>query len=131
MGGNSEILVDVDEKISLRESMLADLPEGLESAASRSDLIYTLSSYYWAKGELDKSLKLLGEGLNLVSGMSDPVSESQFWSGLALVFHCQEKLKDAEPAYLKAVGVIPTTLMHGIILRFVATIRRIKSHRCL
>jgi tetratricopeptide (TPR) repeat protein len=100
---SSEILVDVDEKISLRESMLADLPEGLESGASRSDLLYTLSSYYWAKYEFDKSLKLLGEGLNLVSGMSDPVSESQFWSGMALVFHCLEKLKDAESSYLKAV----------------------------
>jgi len=66
---SSELLLDVDEKISLRESMLADLPAGIESAASRSDLIYTLASYYWSKDDFDKSLNLLMEGLNLVSGM--------------------------------------------------------------
>lgn len=104
---SSELLLDVDEKISLRESMLADLPAGTESAASRSDLIYTLASYYWSKDDFDKSLNLLMEGLNLVSGMHDPVSESQFWSGKGLVFHSQKKLKDAESSYQKAVDLNP------------------------
>lgn len=104
---SSELLLDVDEKISLRESMLADLPAGIESAASRSDLIYTLASYYWSKDDFDKSLNLLMEGLNLVSGMHDPISESQFWSGKGLVFHSRKMLKDAESSYQKAVDQNP------------------------
>jgi Flp pilus assembly protein TadD len=104
---SSDLLIDVDEKTSLRESMLADLPAGAESAASRSDLIYTLASYCWAEGEFDKSQKLLKEGLHLVSGMHDPITESQFWSGLGVVFHSQKMLKDAETAYQKAVDLNP------------------------
>jgi tetratricopeptide (TPR) repeat protein len=104
---SSDLLIDVDEKISLRENMLADLPVGLESAASRSDLLYTLASYYWSKGEFEKSLNLIQEGLNLVTGMHDPVSESQFWSGNGLVLHSLAKLKDAESYYRKAVDLNP------------------------
>lgn len=104
---SSDLLVDVDEKINLRESMLADLPAGAESAASRSDLIYTLASYYWAKEEYVQSEKLLNEGLNRVSRMQDPVSESQYWSGLGIIFHSQNKLMDAESSYQKAVNLNP------------------------
>jgi tetratricopeptide (TPR) repeat protein len=102
---SSDLLIDVDEKISLREKMLADLPAGSESAASRSDLLYTLASYYWSKNEFEKSLNSLQEGLNLISGMHDPVSESQFWSGNGLVLHSLTKLKDAESSYQKAVDL--------------------------
>lgn len=107
-GWNSaDLQMDVDEKISLRESMLADLPVGTESAASRSDLLYTLASFYWSKSEFEKSLNLLKEGSNLVSGMHDPVSESQFWSGNGLILHSLKKLKDAESSYLKALDLNP------------------------
>lgn len=103
----SDLISGVDEKIQLRESMLADLPAGAESAASRSDLLYTLASYYWSKDELEKSLNFLNEGLNLVAGMHDPVSEAQFWSGKGLVLHSLKKLKEAEPSYLKAIDLNP------------------------
>ena len=104
---SSELLTDSDEKIALRESMLADLPTGAESAASRSDLIYTLASYYWAKGEFDKSIQLLKEGLKLAAGMKDRVSESQFWSGMGLVYHSQKRVKEAASSYERAVELNP------------------------
>lgn len=104
---SSDLLMDVDEKISLRESMLADLPVGTESAASRSDLLYTLASYYWSKDEFEKSLNLIEEGLIIVMGVHDPVSESQFWSGKGLVLHSLKNLKDAETSYQKAVDLNP------------------------
>jgi len=103
----SDLLMDVDEKISLRESMLADLPVGTESAASRSDLLYTLASFYWSKDEFEKSLNLIEEGLSIVMGVHDPVSESQFWSGKGLVLHSLKNLKDAETSYQNAVDLNP------------------------
>jgi tetratricopeptide (TPR) repeat protein len=104
---SSELMNDATEKIRLRESMLSELPAGSDAAASRSDLIYALASFYWAKGEFDKSRKLLDDGLALVSGMHDPISESQYWSAIGLVNHCQKKLKEAEPSYRKAVNLNP------------------------
>jgi tetratricopeptide (TPR) repeat protein len=104
---SSELLTDMDEKIALREAMLADLPTGAESAASRSDLIYTLASYYWAKGEFDKSIQLLKEGLKLAVGMNDRVAESQFWSGMGLVYHSQMKANEATTSYEQAVELNP------------------------
>ena len=104
---SSELLTDSDEKIALRESMLAELPTGAESAASRSDLIYTLASYYWAKGEFDKSTLKIKEGLKLTEGMNDRVAESQFWSGMGLVYHSQKKANEATTSYEQAVELNP------------------------
>jgi tetratricopeptide (TPR) repeat protein len=100
---SAELLDDIEEKIALRESMLADLPEGLESQASRTDLLYTLASYYWAKGNNDKSLELLNKGIGLAARMQDLVAESQFWAGIGIVYHTQKDFTRALPAYQKAV----------------------------
>jgi len=99
----SEILDDVDEKIALRETMLADLPDGIESQASRTDLLYMLASYYWAKGDYEKSLERLNKGISFAARMQDLVAEAQFWGGMGLVYHSQKDFARALPAYQKAL----------------------------
>jgi tetratricopeptide (TPR) repeat protein len=99
----SELTNGIEEKISLREAMLSDLPEGMESLASRTDLLYMLASYYWAKGDFDKSSELLERGSKLAASIKDPVIESQFWAGKGNVLHSKEDFNNAVTAYRKAL----------------------------
>ena len=103
----SELLTDIDEKIPLRESMLAELPEGMESQAARADLIYTLASYYWAKGDHPKAIELLEDGLELSKNMNDRLIESQFEGAVGLVLHSQELVIKAIACYEKSIELNP------------------------
>jgi tetratricopeptide (TPR) repeat protein len=98
-----ELLAGSDEKIRLRESMLAELPEGMESIASRTDLLYNLASYYWAMSDYDKANELLESGYRLAVSMKDPITESQFWAGKGIVHHSQMDYVEAITAYQKAI----------------------------
>jgi tetratricopeptide (TPR) repeat protein len=98
-----ELKDGIEDKITLRESMLADLPQGSESQASRTDLIYILASYYWAKGDYEKSIELLNKGIGLAARMQDLISEAQFWTGIGIVYHSQKDFTRALPAYQKAI----------------------------
>jgi tetratricopeptide (TPR) repeat protein len=102
-----ELMDSIDEKISLRESMLAELPEGMESIASRTDLLYTLASYYWAKNEFDRANELLDRGYRLAVSMKDPVAESQFLAGQGIIHHSQMDYIQAITAYQKALQLNP------------------------
>jgi tetratricopeptide (TPR) repeat protein len=107
-GWKPDKLMDgIEEKINLRESMLAELPEGMESIASRADLLYNLSSYYWAKNEYDKADELLDQGLKLALSMQDPITESQFLAGKGIVHHSQMDYVQAITAYQKAIQLNP------------------------
>jgi tetratricopeptide (TPR) repeat protein len=103
----SELRNDIEEKIRLRESMLVELPEGVESQASRTDLLYTLASYYWARGEYEKSLELLNKGTSLAVSIHDSIAESQFCAGKGIVNHSQRKFDSAIAAYQKALEINP------------------------
>jgi tetratricopeptide (TPR) repeat protein len=100
---SSELAEGVEEKIRLRESMLSELPDGKESVAARTDLIYTLASYYWASGDLNRASTLLEKGSQLAGEMKDSIAESQFWAGKGIVLHSRLDLKGAISAYQKAI----------------------------
>jgi tetratricopeptide (TPR) repeat protein len=99
----SDLMEGLEEKIRLRESMLVELPEGMESLAARTDLLYTLASYYWARGDYQRSTELLIQGKSLASNMKDPFAESQFWAGQGVVLHSTKDFAGAVSAYQKAL----------------------------
>ena len=63
---NRSLTDDTDAKIALREALLADLPDGDGTQASRVDLLFTLGGLYWAKGAYDKAVNYLQLALALV-----------------------------------------------------------------
>ena len=88
--------------------MLADLPAGGEAAASRSDLIYTLASYYWAKDEFDKSHPIIKEGLKLVSGMNDrSLRIAILVRDRARIPQSKESSRTPQSSYQRAVDLNP------------------------
>jgi len=103
----TDLMTGIDEKISLRESMLTELPVGMESGASRTDLLYNLASYYWAKGSFAKADEMLDQGFQLAVSMKDPFTESQFWAGKGIVQHSQMDYIEAITAYQKALQLNP------------------------
>ena len=103
----TELLIDVDQKIPLRESMLTDLPDGIESKAAHTDLIYSLASFYWAKGNYPKSIQLLEEDLKSAAEMNDRLIESQLRGAVGLVLHCQGLTTKAITSFEKAVELNP------------------------
>jgi tetratricopeptide (TPR) repeat protein len=104
---SSELRIDADEKIRLRDSMLEDLPSGDESQASRMDLIYSLASFQWAKGNFENSLKLLNDGLTIASALADRIAESQFLAGIGTVNHSKSSTKEAVSFYEQSVEKNP------------------------
>ncbi len=96
-----------DGKISLREELLASLPEGEESQAARSDLLYPLAILYWAKGDYERSTSLLKQGLDIALRLQDRRMSSCFWIGLGILETSAGHANKALSAFKKAAKLNP------------------------
>jgi tetratricopeptide (TPR) repeat protein len=102
---------DTDAKIALRESLLADLPEGEESLAARADLLYTLAGLYWAKQDYETAIVLLGEALRAFEQLEDTHHQSWCQNGLGNVYSDLGRLDEATHEYTRAIELNPKSAL--------------------
>ncbi len=98
---------DTDAKISLRESLLTDLPEGEEASSSRANLLLTLGVLNWRKGDFEKADEQLGEALKIAAKIQDNWFEAECYNAIALVKTSTERIDEAIDAYKQAIHLAP------------------------
>jgi tetratricopeptide (TPR) repeat protein len=98
---------DTDAKISLRESLLTDLPEGEEASSTRANLLLTLGVLNWRKGDFEKADEQLRHALKIADKIQDNWFEAECYNAIALVKTSTERIDEAIDAYKKAIRLAP------------------------
>ena len=98
---------DTDAKISLRESLLTELPEGEEASSLRANLLLTLSILNWRKGDFEKAGEQLQDALKLATKIQDSWFEAECYNALALIKTSTERMDEAIDAYKQAIHLAP------------------------
>lgn len=98
---------DTDAKISLRESMLTDLPRGEEAVSIRGNLLLTLGVLNWRRGDFEKADEQLQEALQIATRIQDNWFEAECFNALALIKSSTERIDEAIDAYKQALQLAP------------------------
>lgn len=98
---------DTEDKISLRESYLNELPEAAESTSTRANLLLTLGILHWRKGDFERSNALLQEALKAAVRMEDTWFEAECYNAIALVKSSQGRNDEAIDDYKQAIQLAP------------------------
>jgi tetratricopeptide (TPR) repeat protein len=98
---------DTDAKISLRESLLTDLPEGEEASSTRANLLLTLGVLNWRKGDYEKADEQLRQALKIAAKIQDNWFEAECYNAVALVKTSTERIDEAIDAYKQAIHLAP------------------------
>lgn len=98
---------DTDAKISLRESLLTDLPKGNEASSIRANLLLTLGILNWRKGDFEKADEQLREALKIATKIEDNWFEAECFNAIALVKTGLERIDEAIEAYKQAIRLAP------------------------
>ncbi len=94
---------DLDAKISLRESLLTNLPEGNEFASVNGNLLLTLGILHWRKGDYEKASEFLKAALDVAVAMKDKVFAAECFNAIALVETGVGRTNEAIEAYRRAI----------------------------
>ncbi len=98
---------DTDAKISLRESLLTDLPQGEEASSIRANLLLTLGVLNWRKGDFEKADEQLQEALRIATKIQDNWFEAECYNAIALIKTSTERIDEAIHAYKQAIHLAP------------------------
>jgi tetratricopeptide (TPR) repeat protein len=98
---------DTEDKISLRESYLNELPQAAESTSTRADLLLTLGVLHWRKGDFEKAESSLREALKAAIQMEDSWFEAECYNAIALVKSSQGRHDEAIDDYKQAIHLAP------------------------
>ena len=101
---------DTDAKISLRESLLTELPESEEATSVRANLMLTLSILNWRKGDFEKAGEQLQEALKVSSRIQDNWFEAECQNALALIKSSTDHADEAIDAYKEAIRLAPNQI---------------------
>lgn len=101
---------DLDAKISLRESLLTNLPEGNESASVNGNLLLTLGILHWRKGDYEKASEFLKAALDVAVAMKDKVFAAECFNAIALVETGVGRTNEAIEAYRRAIQLAPALM---------------------
>ncbi len=85
IGVNSDRVDDLDNRIALRDSLLAELPEINESTSVRADLLISLGVLHWRKGDVKKAIGLSQTALQLAAKTENKWFEAFCFNSLALI----------------------------------------------
>ncbi len=107
IGEYTDQLEDTDAKITLRESLLTELPEEEEASFSRANLLMTLGILNWRKGDYEKAGEQLREALNAASKIQDNWFEAECFNAIALVETSLNRFDEAINAYKQAIRLAP------------------------
>jgi tetratricopeptide (TPR) repeat protein len=99
---------DTDARIALREALLTDLPEGVETMAARADLLYTLARLYRAKGKYEKSIELLQQSLQLAERLKNIRLQSLVHYSSGAVYQRLNRYHTAIFEYQLAIALDPS-----------------------
>jgi tetratricopeptide (TPR) repeat protein len=106
-GIEDDLLEDTDAKISLRESLLVDLPESEESTSMRGRLLLSLGILYWRRGNYDQADEFLNAALDISELMHDRWFKAECCNAIALVKTGWGRLDEAITAYKQALELVP------------------------
>jgi len=98
---------DTDAKISMRESMLTELPKGEEAISIRGNLLLTLGVLNWRKGDFEKADEQLQEALQIATKIQDNWFEAECFNAVALIKSSTEQIDEAIDAYKQAIQLAP------------------------
>lgn len=98
---------DTDARISLRESMLTDLPRGEEASSIRANLLLTLGVLNWRKGDFEKADAQIQEALQTATKIQDAWFEAECYNAMALIKSSTERYDEAIDAYKQAIQLAP------------------------
>src|SRR5574341_787903 len=107
IGEYADQFEDTDAKISLRESLLTDLPKGNEVSSIRANLLLTLGVLNWRKGDFAKADEQLREALKIATKIEDNWFEAECFNAIALVKTSMERSDEAIDAYKQAIRLAP------------------------
>lgn len=110
IGEYCESFEDTDAKISLRESMLVDLPKNNEATGVRANLLLTLGVLNWRKGNYEEAHRLLIDALKHAGKMEDHWFEAECFNALALVNSSTGRIDEAIDAYKQAIKLAPNQI---------------------
>jgi len=85
MGASCDGMDDLDNRIALRDSLLAELPEIKESTSVRADLLISLGVLHWCKGDVEKAIGLSQTALQLAAKTENKWFEAFCFNSLALI----------------------------------------------
>jgi tetratricopeptide (TPR) repeat protein len=98
---------DTDAKISLREALLTELPQGEEACSTRANLLLTLGVLNWRKGDFEKADEQLQGALKLAEKIQDNWFEAECYNAIALIKTSTERTDEAIQAYKQAIHLAP------------------------
>ena len=107
IGEYAEQFEDTEDKISLRETFLTDLPKSDEATSTRANLLLTLGILNWRKGDYEKANDLLQDAIKSASKLEDNFFEAECFNAIALVYFSQGKHDEAIAAYKQAITIAP------------------------
>ena len=96
---------EVDERITLRERLLKDLPQ--DALAARGELHYTLAALYSFKGNHDQALGNVQLALELAQRIGNRHLEMSAHNGLGNVYDDLGRYDDAIAEYERAIELDP------------------------
>ena len=106
-GEYGEPYEDTDAKISLRESLLTELPQGEEASSLRANMLLTLGVLNWRKGDFEKASQQLQDALKIASRMEDNWFEAECYNAMALIKTSTDCPDEAIDAYKRAIQLAP------------------------
>ncbi len=106
-GEYDEPYADTDARISLRESMLTDLPRGEEASSIRANLLLTLGVLNWRKGDFEKADAQIQEALQIATKIQDAWFEAECYNAMALIKSSTDRYDEAIDAYKQAIELAP------------------------
>jgi len=98
---------DIEAKISLRESLLSDIPINKETSSIHANLMLMLGVLNWRKGDYEKATEMLQNALNISSKMRDNLFEAKCFNAIALVETSLEQNEKAIDSYKQAIRLAP------------------------
>jgi tetratricopeptide (TPR) repeat protein len=109
-GEYTDPVEDIDAKISFRESLLTDLPNGNESASVNGNLLLTLGILHWRKGDYEKASEFLKTALEIAISIKDKLFSAECFNAIALVKTGLGRTDEAIEAYQRAIHLAPNQI---------------------
>jgi len=109
-GESTDTVDELDAKISFRESLLTNLPNGNESASVNGNLLLTLGILHWRKGDYEKASEFLKTALDVAISMKDKLFAAECFNAIALVKTGLGRTNEAIEAYQRAIQLAPNQL---------------------
>jgi len=98
---------DTEAKIALRETLLADLPEGDETLAARAELQFTLGRLYWADYQRERAEESIQAALEIARRIGNVWLEARCHDALGRVYRALGRYEEAIAAYQRAIRLRP------------------------